>query len=156
VSTSRESPPPDLPIGATLTDAFAVYTYVARMVCYVDRRGFAKTYPKCADCGLPGRTIEKCDPLINYCLAQALAAQHPDVVKRIKASYKQFLDHARSWMPHDATVKQLVAYLDIPDFDQLADPVDSINQLNTVTCLDLTDPNMCHCQASSSLVSFHD
>jgi hypothetical protein len=59
-------------------------------VCYVDRKTNNESYPKCADCGLPGHSITQCHPLINFCLAQVLSLHHPGIVHKIKAMYKQF------------------------------------------------------------------
>jgi hypothetical protein len=89
------------------------------MICYIDHGGTKSTYPKCASCGLPGHSADNCFLLINFCIAQALAAQHPEVVRKIKAAYKQFRLNARSITPCKATIKQIIAFLDLPTTDDM-------------------------------------
>jgi hypothetical protein len=81
-------------------DATAVDRAIAHVIYYVDRKARPDSaYPKCIACGLPGHTIDKCHPLIIHCSAQTLTAQHPKIVKRIKATCKMFPRSARG-RPH--------------------------------------------------------
>jgi hypothetical protein len=75
-------------IGSTALDMATVDRTLEHVVCYVDRKTKNGTYPKCVACGLPGHSIDQCHPLINFCLAGALASQHPDSVRKIQATYK--------------------------------------------------------------------
>jgi hypothetical protein len=86
----QESPSPDFILGHTHVPSDKIENAIAHMVCYINRGSSKSNYPKCEACGMAGHTAEKCYPLINFCIAQALASQHPDVVRKIKAAYKQF------------------------------------------------------------------
>jgi hypothetical protein len=127
------------------------------VVCYVDRKTNNGSYPKCVACGLPGHSIDQCHPLINFCLAGALARQHPDIVRKIQATYKLFPRTARGRPSRPPTVKQLVAALDLPlsMLDSAEPPVvsDSIDQLASP---DLDAPHLYHGQTGTAVVTFHD
>jgi hypothetical protein len=105
-----ESPLTDLIIGKTRIDADNIDNAIAHMVCYVDSGARKSNYPKSEACGLPGHSIDKCSPLINSVIAQALAAQHPEVVCKIKTAYKQFPRNVRSHTPRKSTIKQSVTF----------------------------------------------
>jgi hypothetical protein len=103
-------------------DATPVDRAIAHVICYVDRKARTDSvYPKCIPCGLPGHAIEKCHPLINHCIAQALAAQHPEIVKRIKATCKMFPRSSRGRPTHPATITQLIAELDLDPGETLSE-----------------------------------
>jgi hypothetical protein len=114
-----DPPSPDLIIGHTHIDADKIDNAIAHLVCYVDSGARKSKYPKCEACGLPGHSIDKCFPLTNFAIAQALAAQHPEVVRKIKTAYKQFPRTDRSCTPRKATVKQIVAFLDLPTAEDM-------------------------------------
>jgi hypothetical protein len=84
------SSPPSILFGHTSIDTGTVDRVIQHIVCYFDRGSQKGSYPECIACGLPGQNMDKCHPLVNFCLSQALAAQHPDIVKHIKAAYAQF------------------------------------------------------------------
>jgi hypothetical protein len=115
----QESPSPDVILGHTCVPSDKIDNAIQHMVCYIDRGGSKSNYLKCEACGLAGHTAEKCNPLIFFCIAQALASQHPDVVRKIKAAYKQFTRNARTRTPRKATVKQIVAFLDLPAIEDI-------------------------------------
>jgi hypothetical protein len=75
-------------VGTQRTPTATVDNAIAHTICYVDRGGTSSTYSKCESCGLIWHTADTCHPLVNYCVAQAMVAQQPDLVRRIKASYK--------------------------------------------------------------------
>jgi hypothetical protein len=106
--------PREISIGNTTIDLETINRALAHVICYVDGGTSKSAYPKCSACGLPGHKIEQCHPLINFCLVQVLAAQHPDIVKRIKAAYTQFPRNTRSRKPRTSSVKELVSMLDLP------------------------------------------
>jgi hypothetical protein len=110
-------------------------------------------YPKCLGCGLPGHSMEKCYPLINHCIAQTMAAQHPGIVKRIKVAYKQLPRTSCSRPCRPATVKQLVAELQLCAESPTPAVFDSIEHVAT---LDLSALNMYFGQAGTTLLCFHD
>jgi hypothetical protein len=97
--------PREISIGNTTINLEMVDRALAHVICYVDGGTSKSAYPKCSACGLPGHKIEQCHPLINFCLVQALAAQHPDNVKRIKVDYTQFPRNARSRKPRTSSFK---------------------------------------------------
>jgi hypothetical protein len=103
------SSPPSIIFGHTSIDTGTVDCAIQHIVCYVDHDSQKGSYPKCTSCGLLGHTLEKSHPLVNFCLAQALAAQHPDIVKRSKAAYAQFPRSNCSCPPRVSSVKQLVS-----------------------------------------------
>jgi hypothetical protein len=84
----QESPSSDLIVGSHWISTATVDNAIAHMVCYVDLSGTSSTYPKCEACGLPGHKVEIFYPLVNYCVAQTMVAQQPDLVSHIKAAYK--------------------------------------------------------------------
>jgi hypothetical protein len=84
------SSPPSILFGHTSIDTGTVDRVIQHIVCYFDRGSQKGSYPECIACGLPGQNMDKCHPLVNFCLSQALAAQHLDIVKHIKAAYAQF------------------------------------------------------------------
>jgi hypothetical protein len=100
--------------GSTALDMTTVDRALEHVVCYVDRKTKNGTYPKYVACGLPGHSIDQCHPLINFCLAGDLASQHPDIVRKIQATYKMFPRTAHGHPSRPPTVKQLVAALDLP------------------------------------------
>jgi hypothetical protein len=95
----QDSPSTNLIIGTQRISAATVDNAISHMVCYGDHGGTSSTYPKCEACGLPGHKAETCNPLVNYCVVPAMVAQHPDLVRRTKAAYKQFPRSARSRTP---------------------------------------------------------
>jgi hypothetical protein len=107
---------------------------------------------------LAGHSAKKCPPLINFVIAQALAAQHPDVVQKIKAAYKQFPRHQRSRTPRKATINQIVASLDLPTLEDMPvlEVTDTDDASNYVTSLDFTDPQLFHCKVGTALVRYKD
>jgi hypothetical protein len=128
------------------------------MVCYINRGDSKSTYPKCEACGLAGHAAEKCYPLIFFCIAQAFASQHPDVLRKIKASYKQFPCNARTRTPRKVTVKQIVAFLDPPAVKDIPVPIESSAQhvSDFVNRLDFDDPQLFHCKFGTALVTYKD
>jgi hypothetical protein len=155
------SPSSDLIVGSRRISAATVDNDIAHMVCYVDRGGTSSTYPKCEACGLHGHKAETCHPLVNYCVAQAMVAQHPDLVRRIKAAYKQFPRNARSRTPRKVAVKQLVAVLDLPTtFDstpeESASPSHQSESTDVITQPDIQDPALFHCCIGSALITYRD
>jgi hypothetical protein len=136
ISESTATAPDAIVIGSTNFDDATVDKTITHMVWYVNRGGSSSTYPKCAACGLPGHKIDQCHPLINHCLVQALAYQHPELIKRIKAAYTQFPRNARKKTPRKATVKQVVAILEIPSVEDMPPPTtppDTVSKLDLVT-----------------------
>jgi hypothetical protein len=140
-------------------DMVTVDRALEHMICYIDNKSRNDTsYPKCTTCGLPGHTIEQCHLLVNHCLAQALAAQRPYIVWKIKAQYKQFPCTASgkpSRLSWSATVKRFVAALDIfededPRYPQVHDTIEHI-------CIpDLLDTNVYSGQAYTAVLCVHD
>jgi hypothetical protein len=63
--------------------------------------------------------VKKCYTLVNFCIAQELASQHPELVRKIKAACKQFPRNARSCTPRKATIKQIVAFFDLPTTEDM-------------------------------------
>jgi hypothetical protein len=127
----------------------------------VDHGGASSTYPKCEACGLTGHKADQCHPLVNYCVAQAMIAQHPDLVRHITAAYKKFPRHVRSRTPRKATVKQLVAVLDLQTFGETSpDPIIAAltpdDSTNFVTRLGIQDPAVFHCRVGTALVTYRD
>jgi hypothetical protein len=110
---AAETTPGTIQFADRSVDATTVDRAIAHAICYDRKARPNSVYPKCIACGLPGHTIEKCHPLINHCIAQALAAQHPEIVKRIKATCKMFPRSARGRPARPATVTQLIAELDL-------------------------------------------
>jgi hypothetical protein len=152
----HESSSTDLIVGSRRIPAATVDNAVAHMVCYVDRGSVTSSYPKGEACGLPGHKAETCHPLVNFCVAQAMAAQHPDLVRRIKAAYKQFPRNQRARTPRKATVKQLVTVLDLPAPPEDIDPSCPSDPTDVVTCLDVKDPALFHCRIGTALVTYRD
>jgi hypothetical protein len=155
------SPSSDLIFGPQRVPADTVDNAIAHMIYYVNRGGASRTYPKCEACGLTGHKSDQCHPLVNYYVAQAMIAQHQDLVRRITAAYKKFPRHARSRTPRKATVKQLVAVLDLPTFGEtLPDPVIAAltpaDSTDFVTRLDTQDPAVFHCRVGTALVTYRD
>jgi hypothetical protein len=144
-------------IGSTAWDMATVDCALENVVCYVDRKTKNGTYPKCVACGFPGHSIDQCHPLINFCLAGDLASQHPDIVRKIQATYKMFPRTARGRPPRPPTVKQLVAALDLPPSVLNSDdvPVDSAS-IEHLASPDLDAPHMYHVQTGTAVVIFHD
>jgi hypothetical protein len=153
-----DSPLPYLIIGHTHIDAEKIDNAIAHLVCYVDSGARKSNYTKCEACGLSGHSIDKCFPLINFAIAQALAAQHPEVVRKIKSAYKQSPRTARSRTPRKATVKHIFAFLDLPTTEDIPLPVapedSAVSDL--VTSLDIDDPNLFHCKVGSALITYRD
>jgi hypothetical protein len=156
----QASPSNDLVVGTHRIPAATVDNAIAHMVCCVDRGGTSSTYPKCEACGLPGNKAETCHPLVNYCVAQAMVAQHPDLVRRIKAAYKQFSQNTRYRTPRKATGKQLVAVLNLPTtFDSTPEepmPLSQTDSTNFATQLDVQDPALFHCRIGTALIIYRD
>jgi hypothetical protein len=152
------TPPQDLLLGHTKIDSAKLENAIVHMVCYIDRGGTKSTYPKCDTCGLARNSAEKCFPLINLCIAQTLASQHPEVVRKIKAAYKQFPRNARSRTPRKATVKQIVAFLDLPTTEDMLVLEDAplSDASDFVTSLYFPDPQLFHCKVGSALVTYKD
>jgi hypothetical protein len=96
---SIDMTPSPLHLGHTMVDSTVVDTAVEHIICYVAAGASKSTFPKCAACGLPGHRQDQCHPLVNFCLAQALAERHPELVKRIKAAYKLFPRSSRTRAP---------------------------------------------------------
>jgi hypothetical protein len=144
-------------IGYTALDMATVDRALEHVICYVDRKTKNGTYPKCVACGLPGHSIGQCHPLINFCLAGALASHHPDIVRKIQATYKNFPRAARGRPSRPPTVKQLVAALDLPPSVLNSDevPVDSAS-IEHLASPDLDAPHMYHGQTGTAVVTFHD
>jgi hypothetical protein len=112
-------------------------------------------------CGLTGHTIDKYFPLVNFCIAQALASQHPAIVKKIKATFKTFVRTNRSRPPRVSSGKQLVSLLDLPPVvDTLVQPDPSKTDLDPqlspfeITQIDFSDPDMTYGQIGDSVVTF--
>jgi hypothetical protein len=125
----------DRAINATTVDRA-----IAHAICFVDQKARPDSaYPKCIACGLPGHTIDKCHPLINHCIAQALAAQHPEIVKRIKATCKMFPRSTRGRPSRPATIIQLIANLDLDQENSFSESPQS-DSIDRVCSPDLTDP----------------
>jgi hypothetical protein len=106
-------------------------------------------------------TLSNSATRVNFCLAQALAAQHPDIVKRIKAAYAQFPRSNRSRPPRVSSVKQLVSLLDLPPEDSISGPDDqaimhSSHHIDLIETLDLSAENVSHGHSGSAIVSFQD
>jgi hypothetical protein len=154
---SQESSP-DVILGHTRVPSDKIDNAIQHMFCYIDRGGSKSNYPKCEACGLAGHTAEKCFPLIIFCISQALASQHPDVVRKIKAAYKQFPRNARTRTPRKATVKQIVAFLDLPAVEDVSISDDSTTPhvSDFVTSLDFEDPQLFHCKVGTALVTYKD
>jgi hypothetical protein len=129
-------------------------------VCFVAGSTPKGSYPKCAACGLPGHNIDQCHPLIHFCLDQALAARHPDIVARIKTAYKQFPRSTHSKTPRFASVKQLVSVLNLPPEDEAA--VHSTHEyldLDRITVLapvDLQADHTSFAHSDTALVTYRD
>jgi hypothetical protein len=146
-----------LAIGHTRIDAKNINNAIAHMVCYVDRGERKSTYPKCEACGLLGHSIDKCFSLTNFAIAQAISAQQPKVVRKIKAAYKQFPRTARpSRTPRKATVKQIVAFLDLPTMDDMPLPIESpaLDVSDFFTSIDVDDPELFHCKVVSAIITY--
>jgi hypothetical protein len=140
----------DRSINATTVDRA-----IAHAICYVDQARPNSVYPKCIACGLPGHTIEKCHPLINHCIAQALAAQHPEIVKRIKATCKMFPRSARGRPARPATVTQLIAELDL-ELGETSSEGPASNSIDHLSSPDLSTPTAYYGQAGTTLICFHN
>jgi hypothetical protein len=130
------------------------------MVCYVDRGGTSSTHPKCEACCFPGHEAETYHPLVKYCVDQAMVAQHPDLVRFIKAAYTQFTSIIRSHTPHKETVKQFMSVLDLPTtFDSTMEepmPLSQDDSTGVVTQLDIQDSALFHCRIGTALITYHD
>jgi predicted RNA-binding Zn-ribbon protein involved in translation (DUF1610 family) len=153
--------PPSILFGHTSIDTVTVDRAIQHIVCYVDRGSQKSSYPKCTACGLPGRTLDKCHPLVNFCLDQALTAQHPDIVKRSKAAYAQFPRSNCSCPPRVSSVKQLVSMLDLPPKDSISGTDDqnimhSSHHIDLIETIDLSAENVSHGHSGSAIVSFQD
>jgi hypothetical protein len=153
--------PPSILFGHTSIYTGTVNRAIQHIVCYVDRGSQKSYYPKCTACGFPGHTLDKCHPLVNFCLAQALTAHHPDIVKRIKAAYAQFPRSNRSCPPRVSSVKQLVSMLDLPPEESISGPDDqdimhSSHHIDLIETLDLSAENVLHGHSGSAIVSFQD
>jgi hypothetical protein len=144
-------------IGSTALDMATVYRALEHVVCYVDRKTNIGTYPKCVAGGLPGHSIDQCHPLINLCLAGALASQHTDIGRKIQATYKLFPRTARGRPSRPPTVKQLVADLYLPPsvLNSVDVPVDSTS-IEHLASPDFDGPHMYHGQTGTAVVTFHD
>jgi hypothetical protein len=152
---------PSILFGHTSIDTGTVDRAIQHIMCYADRGSKKSSYPKCTACGLPGHTLEQCNPLVNFCLAQALAAQHPDIVKHIKAAYAQFPRLNRSRPPRVSSVKQLVSLLDLPPEESISGPeyqaiMHSSHHIDLIETLDLLAENVSHGHSGSAIVSFQD
>jgi hypothetical protein len=152
---------PSILFGHTHINTGTVDRAIQHIVFYVDHGSKKSSYPKCTSCGLPGHTLEQCQPLVNFCLAQALAAQHPDIVKRIKATYAQFLRSNRSRPPRFSSIKQLVSLLDLPPEDSISGPDDqaimhSSHHIDSIETLDLSAENVSHGHSGPTIISFQD
>jgi hypothetical protein len=99
--------------------------------------------------------VDKCHPLINHCIAQALAVQHPEIVKQIKATCKMFPCSARGLPSRPATITQLIADLD-PDQENSFSESPHSDSIDHFCSPELTDPEAYYGQAGTPLVSFHD
>jgi hypothetical protein len=149
---------PDLVIGHTRIDATKIDNAIAHMVCYINRGGTKSMNPMCKACGLPGHSADKCCPLICFCIVQSLAVQHPEVIRKIKAAYKQFPRNAQSHTPHKATVKQIVAFLYLPTTEDMPvlDEPEAPDVSDFAMSLDVDDPQLIHCKVRSVIVTYRD
>jgi hypothetical protein len=110
-------------------------------------------YPKCTACGLSIHYVEQCHPLVNFCLAQALYVKHPDIVRKIKADYKQFPCTARGFPSHPSTVKQLVEDLGLlPSCPVLDVDVDTSASIYHFALPDLLAPALYFGQTGTAMV----
>jgi hypothetical protein len=158
---ASNSSPSEIYFGAMTIAEETVDRYVEHIICYVARGSEKGSYPKCVACGFPGHTIDKCFPLVFFCIAQALASQHPEIVKKIKATFKTFARTNRSRPPRVSSVKQLVSLLDLPPVvDTLVSPDPSRTYLDPqpspfeITQIDFSDPDMTYGQIGDSVVTF--
>jgi hypothetical protein len=151
---------PPLSFSSKTIDATTVEMTIKHIVCYVAGGAQKGTYPKCSTCGLPGHKIEQCHPLIIFSLTQALAAQHMDIVKCIKATYKLFprTNHTRA--PRIFSVKQLVSLFNLPSYDPSSDedpdilPATAI--IKSLTPVVLSAVHTAYADDGHALVSFRD
>jgi hypothetical protein len=75
IDSQSNTNPSILHFGDRAIDATMVDRAIAHAICYVDRKARPDSaYPRCITWELPGHTIDKCHPLVNHCIAQALAA----------------------------------------------------------------------------------
>jgi hypothetical protein len=157
---TSENGPSEIDFGAMTIAEETVDRSVEHIVCYVARGNEKGSYPKCVACGLPGHTIDKCFPLVNFCIAQALASQHPAIVKKIKETFKTFARTNRSRPPRVSSVKQLVSLLDLPPMvdkvqtDSSQADLDPQLSLFAITQVDFSDPDMTYGQIGDSVVTF--
>jgi hypothetical protein len=89
---------------------------------------------------------------------QAIAAQHPKIVRKIKAQYKQFPRSARGKNSHisrPVTVTQLIADLDLFDGCAPQNRQDPDN-IDHVAPPDLPAPDVYYGQAGTALLCFRD
>jgi hypothetical protein len=119
------------------------------------------SYLKCSACGLPGHTLDKCHPLVNFCLAHALVAQHPDIDKRIKAAYAQFPRSNSSRPPRVSSVKKLVSLLDLLPEDPPSDPgtkdlLHTSHHIYLIDTLDLSAAGVSHGHTGLAIISFRN
>jgi hypothetical protein len=96
---------------------------------------------------------------VNFCLAQAICSQQPDLVRKIKAAYEQFPRSSRGSPTRPSTVKLLVAKLALVPQDPAALLASDSLASNSITHLsppDILPPDVYYGQTDTALVSFHD
>jgi hypothetical protein len=60
-------------------------------------------------------------------------------------------------MPRKATVQQLIAFLDLPSFEDASLVVDpQLESFDIITYLDVLDPALFHCRIGSAIFTYRD
>jgi hypothetical protein len=115
--------------------------------------------------GLPGHSIDKCVPLINFAIAQALAAQHPEVVRSQNQNCRQTIISSKCMLcsltlharPPSSRVSPFWTSLPWRTCLFLWNRMIDSDVSNFVTSLDFDDPDLFHCRVQGpALVTYRD